>query len=384
MPVNLRSAHEINQDLQAAIAAWEKAEHNAVVLFSDVMRRKLFLELGYSSIYQYARVELGFSDTRTGDFVRLVRKLAKLPVLREAVESGKVGYTKAREIITVASPKNDAKWVERAQSQTRSVLISQVRKVRAKAAQQRKANPAQVELLPVSGELAAASADRAPVSTDQLPASAAVLPASADLLPVSSNLLPASAAQLAREVPVRVSLEMTVEQYARYEELLVRLGAVDKVETVLESLAGFLDGLTDSNEASCRESTPRGVVAPVQIVVHHCPRCDEAVVPTNRGELKLSPAEFDRLKQDARIYVEGGRNDTVIPPKLRLQALARDRHACAAPGCQHRHFLHVHHIKPRAYGGGNELGNLITLCSGCHRQQHRADGLTRKPSAPRK
>ncbi len=341
MPANPRPALEVHHALKTAIAAWEQAERNAVVCFAEVLRRRLYRELGYSSIQQYARMELNFSDTRTGDFVRLVHKMDELPVLREAIENGDVGYTKAREIITVATPKTDANWVEAARRQSRAELADKVKKVKDKAARRRKTNPAQTELLPVPTET------------------------------------------VVREVSVRVSLEMTPEQYARYEKLMTRLGSDNKVEAVLEGLAGTLDRASVCDKESCAESAPRGVT-PVQIVVHKCPDCDEAVIPTNRGELKISKEEFDRLQEDAQVYVDGGKNTSTIPPKLRLQALARDRHRCAAPGCRHTHFLHVHHVAPRELGGSNDLSNLITLCSGCHRQHHRHDGPIRKPSAPHK
>ncbi len=51
---------------------------------------------------QYAAVELEFSKTRTGDFLHLARKLEKLPRLKKEMEEGKIGYTKAREIVKVA------------------------------------------------------------------------------------------------------------------------------------------------------------------------------------------------------------------------------------------------------------------------------------------
>jgi hypothetical protein len=35
---------------------------------------------------------------------------------------------------------------------------------------------------------------------------------------------------------------------------------------------------------------------------------------------------------------------------------------CGAAGA-----LHAHHVIPRSRGGGDEIGNLITLCPGCHR-----------------
>lgn len=39
---------------------------------------------------------------------------------------------------------------------------------------------------------------------------------------------------------------------------------------------------------------------------------------------------------------------------------------CAMPGCAHRRFLQVHHIKAWEHGGATNLDNLIPLCSSCH------------------
>ena len=69
----------------------------AVLWFAEIMRRHLYREFGCASINQYAMKELGFSKTRTGDFIRLARQLENLPVVGEAMSSGDLGYTKTRE-----------------------------------------------------------------------------------------------------------------------------------------------------------------------------------------------------------------------------------------------------------------------------------------------
>ena len=33
--------------------------------------------------------------------------------------------------------------------------------------------------------------------------------------------------------------------------------------------------------------------------------------------------------------------------------------------------LHVHHLRPREYGGGDEPENLIVLCPNCHAVAHK-------------
>ncbi len=44
---------------------------------------------------------------------------------------------------------------------------------------------------------------------------------------------------------------------------------------------------------------------------------------------------------------------------------------CENPTCRHRYSLDVHHIKPKAEGGTNNLKNLIVLCPNCHRDAGR-------------
>ena len=71
-----------------SVRAEEKARQCAVLWFGEIMRRKLYRDLGYSSVNRYAREALGFSKTRTGDYVQLANKLEKLPAVKESVASG--------------------------------------------------------------------------------------------------------------------------------------------------------------------------------------------------------------------------------------------------------------------------------------------------------
>ena len=241
------SAHHVDAALKRAVRTLEQAEHNALLWFGEVLRRKLYRKLGYSSINQYAAVELKFSRSKTGDFIRLATKLEELPAVRESVASGKVGYTKAREIIKVATPATEAVWVEAASSHSRRELEKKVATVRLRAKAKRRADPAQQDLL------AAESANDA------------------------SGAAACSEAQLA-EIPVRVSLEMSPEQFARYEALweqLYKQGGVPtgaaKVNLLLEAMACLVEERGGADERAPRgvvredpvrgESAPRGVAS---------------------------------------------------------------------------------------------------------------------------
>lgn len=316
-----QSARVAHSSLQTAISTMEKAQNCAVLWFAEIMRRKLYRDLNYSSINQYAQQGLGWSRTRTTDFIQLSQKLEKLPEVKKQVTSGELGYTKARELVKVADGQNEKQWLELARKKTRRELEVEIKQAKR------------------------AASDGAKGQTSLLPPS--------EPRPVA--------------IKTRVSLEMSPTQFARYEvlwEQIRKRGGLptDQVEALLSVMAGFL--------ADESEMPPRGGIAPVQIHVHQCPDCEKATVQTSRGEIELSESEVERTGCDAQVSRPGKRNTATIPPKTRREVLARDRHRCRRKGCDHTRFLEVHHIVPRSRGGGNDLDNLITLCSSCHALLH--------------
>ena len=328
-----QSAARAHSSLRHSLAAMDQAHQCAVLWFGEIMRRRLYRELGYSSINQYAQQELKFSRSRTGDFICLARRLDDLPAVREALASGKLGYTKAREIVAVATPATEKRWLAVAQG-PRKDLVSEVKRVKRAA----KADPAQGELIPAA----------APV----------VAP---------------------RELPVRFQVELSPEQEARRAALVERLhklGGVpaDRAELLLEALAALVETKEDEIRGNI---TPRGahsVRPPVQIHVHEDAATGRMTVETDSGERELGRAEAERMRCDAAVCRSGGRNTTTIAPRMRREVLARDRHRCQAPGCGRTRFLEVHHILSRSRGGSNRADNLVTLCAACHRLRHERGG----------
>jgi hypothetical protein len=176
-----------------------------------------------------------------------------------------------------------------------------------------------------------------------------------------------------RELPVRFQVDLTPEQEARRAamvERLHKLGGVpqDRAELMLEAMAAFLE----TKELQNRKC-PRGHLdsrPPVQIHVHENAATGRMTVQTNSGERELSKADAERARCDAAVCEHGGRNTTTIPPRVRREVLARDKHQCQAPGCGRTRFLEVHHIVSRKQGGNNKTENLTTLCASCHRLWH--------------
>jgi len=325
--------------LKTSVEALDQAQNCALLWFGEIMCREWYRDLGYSTMRSYAMEALGFSPTRAGDFIRLARKLESLPRVKEEVATGRLGYTKAREIASVADPTNEKDWVKVAKEKSRRELETTVRQAKKQVSQQRRSNPDQGELMP-------------------RPAAAAP--------PVT--------------VPIRVGFELTPDQYARYEAMLAKIGHCgSKADLLLDMVAALL---VES------ENAPRGAFSNphYQIHVHECPTCAKATVQSPHGELELTRTEVEAARCDAQIHEPGKRNTSTIPPRIRREILARDRHRCRRKGCNHTRFLDIHHIVPRAEGGTNDPRNLVTLCRACHRLWHEGKGnlsglLTQSPGA---
>jgi 5-methylcytosine-specific restriction endonuclease McrA len=258
----------------------------------------------------------------------LADDLERLPVLREAVASGELGWTKAQQVARVATPASQAAWVAKAAVTGRRELAHEVRQLRRRKS--------------LSGEARSLFAEPA-------------------------------VAPPAEPAPVSINLRGDGLQVARFEALLEKaqkLGLVaagaDRLDAVLAGMEALVAG---QGRAAAAVAGPA-----VQVVIHQCPDCGQAAAVTRRGELPLAPAQVAVAKCDARVRKAGGANRATIPPQTRAAVLARDRHRCSTPGCGATHFLEVHHVLARANGGSNKAENLVTLCGRCHRFAHEHAG----------
>ena len=319
-------AARVDESLRLALAACDRAHQCAVLWFAEVQRRRLYRPLGFASLQLYATQGLGVSDNRTWQFKRLADDLDRLPVLREAVAAGEVGWTKAQQVARVATVETQAAWVAKATTTGRRELEQQV-----KAARKRK--------------------PRAPATQFGFD------------VPVPPVADPS----------VTICLRADGVQLARFEALVEKAHKLGLVPEGADRLDLVLAGLETLVAAAAGER-PRSSVSATQIIVQQCPDCAAAAAVTGRGERKLAPAQVEALACDARVRRDGEPNRATIPPKVRAGVLSRDRHRCATPGCRSTHFLEVHHVMPRAQGGSNRAENLITLCSRCHAFAHENAG----------
>lgn len=333
-------ARDVDCHLRDSLRELHRVERNTVLWFSEVLRRKLYRDLGYGSMHQYARVALGFGPAKTSQFIRLGEALHDLPKLRESVARGELGWTKARTVAAVATPETEEDWLAAAKSESRTVLEDRARQARSRTR---------------AGTRQARSRGQA------------ALP----LTPPARRGSPPPTAP--PEIPVTIQVRFSPEQFARYEALMERLRRLgrqgDRAELLLEGLAGMADETPDRRERRAENVT----APPYQVHVRLCPSCSGGSVVTGRGAEPLRPRELRTILCDARVRRRGGRNRAVVPPRIRREVMERDGFRCRSAGCGHARFLSVHHLMPRQSGGTNDPENLITLCGSCHRAVHAHD-----------
>ncbi len=327
---NQLDAKTVHGRLCSALVVLRQAEGNAVALFAEVLRRRLFRALGFASIHIYAQEALGFSRSKTYEFIRLAEALGKLPGLKAKIESGELAWTKAREVVKVATPETEKQWLEMASEKSRRELEKEVVMSRARR-DRSKSSRGQAELLKPDGKV---PPEAAPVQA--------------------------------------LTLRFEAMQRARFDSMIEKLMKrfhCSREQALLMALESFVE--------SGEESTRVDGGSTYQVIVKHCPACEiKSIGPEQRP---LNGAESAQIDCDSKVLEPGRRNRQSIPPARRRAVLIRDGHRCRAKGCTSTSFLEVHHWRARSRGGDNSLGNLITLCSSCHRYLHERSGAVTLP-----
>jgi hypothetical protein len=98
-----------------------------------VVATRAWERLGFARLADYARERAGLSARQIHDLAHVHAALAKLPRIEEAFASGALTWTKARLLCRVATPEDEALWVDAARRLTARALAREVRAVDARA-----------------------------------------------------------------------------------------------------------------------------------------------------------------------------------------------------------------------------------------------------------
>ncbi len=314
-----------------AARAYERSEAELMEALIAVDGAKVYLRLGYPSLFKYATTALQLSEAVAYAAISVARKASVIPELRVAIGSGEIGFSKAKKILSVldsrAASTAHADWVEKAAS------LSSRKLERAVASE----NPS----VSVSEKVAYRSARRI-------------------------------------ELTLGIWEELMLD--FRHAQNLVangRGGAVGLERTLAEVLRFYLER-KDPERRAKRAIAKKGMSARVD-----SPVVEKEMVRSSKdafegaavvGQQFTGTVPVTRIEERSdRKKTDAGRRP--LPAILVHQVRIRDQNRCQAtlPGgekCGARRWLDLHHRIPLSAGGGDSLENLTTLCRAHHQAHH--------------
>ena len=309
-PIGWREAHRQLQRLVRRRAALDAEEAKLLLIARDAGAH---VELGFASFVEYVASVLGCERRTAYDRVRVAEALPELPAIRAALETGAVSYSAVREITRVAEPATEHAWLDAAQAKTIRELEQMVRE---RAVGDRPDDPGDPDLTPRT-----------------------------------------------------LRLELAPEIYGLWLDTRRRLeaerGASLDDSDVMAALCGRM----------LHEPETPGTTAPRHtIAVTVCERCDRATADGGGQVIDIGPEALALARCDAvhvgRLDDPDARPTIDIPKKIRRHVERRDHHRCTVPGCRASTELELHHIVPRAQGGGHAPDGITSLCTPHHVAHH--------------
>jgi hypothetical protein len=110
------SIAELDQRLAEAVEENERSERLICDCLLAMAERRGYEKFGFADIYYYAEGRFGFSPRKTRYLLHLAQQLQRFPQIKEALAQGRLGWTKASRIARVATPEDEAMWLDSALS----------------------------------------------------------------------------------------------------------------------------------------------------------------------------------------------------------------------------------------------------------------------------
>ncbi|MEQ1878105.1 MAG: HNH endonuclease signature motif containing protein, partial [Bdellovibrionia bacterium] len=277
---------------------------------------KLFLKLGYSSLFDYSTKALKLSEANASNFVTIARKSKSVPELKTAIADGRLTVSKARKLTPVLTKENSSHWLELAMTLPKAKLEREIAKVMPETAVRDKIRPvaeSRMELKMGLDEKTAELFERAQDLVSQKNSSAA-------------------------------TYEDTLKELLKFY--------IDRNDPIEKAKRNH--GKHDANASVPGQKQPRHSLA-------QQPQDRKILIPSEGKILKPHSAK-NRLRMP-------------LDAKIRHAVNVRDGGRCVVKDpsgnrCDSRRWIEIHHKVPVHLGGRNELENLETLCHAHHRAIH--------------
>ncbi len=290
-------------ELKQEVARERRITTRILKLLRQVQDGRYYLDLGYSSLFDFAVRELGYAQDAAARRIGAMRLMADVPQIEEKIETGALSLSVVTEATKFLRAEKKV-GVSRTAEEKRDLVLGLegLSKREAERSLLQKASPDTFQ------ELQKTERTRA----------------------VTPGL-------------TRLTITLTQEQQAKIEKLKSLLSHRNEGGTV----AGLLDLL-------CEEALDRH--DPVRIEARRLKKLSQSA-----GSVR--PVVVKDVVGEKKTVVPSSRH---IPAAVKRAVWLRDKGRCTFKECGATRFLHYDHAQPFALGGGHTAENLHLLCSAHH------------------
>lgn len=294
-------------------------------------RRKLYLDLGYSSLYAWMTEHLKYSEPAAMRRIKAARLLGFYPELYEVLIKREVSLTTLHLISPVVTPENKDELFSAIRGKSKSEVEIVVSRYVTKSLPREIVKPISV-VKKVEPILAAEPLFQVPKSEVDVPQ------------PIESEPATPRLEELEDRVEIRFSLQCSsMDKLRRLQALMSHKAEAKSLEGMLELM---VDELLEKRDPARKEIRAK-----------------------SKAEPKAESVEAIQLGESGSESEDAGNptGSRYIPVETRRAVFKRDDGCCSWVGangkrCGSTWFLQYDHIHPYSCGGSNDPSNLQLLC----------------------
>ena len=346
----MQSIPELAAEICTLAGHINAANHRFLELIAEFDRRNGWSDSATQSCAHWLNWKCGIALGAAREKVRVARALEHLPKIGAAMASGRLSYSKAREITRVGNAANEDYLLSIADHGTASHVETLVRAYRrCQEAEELSREQRQRQNRRVSfrydddGSLILACHLSAEVGAMVMKA----LDIAIESIPLHEN------------VPAGTSREV-VPYSARRADALARVAESFLAHDVLESPGTDRQQIVVHVAAETLRNRAAGCCE-----IEHGP----SIAAESARRFSCDASVVTLLEDEEGEPLNVGRKTRIISAPLRRLLTARDK-GCRFPGCSNARYIDMHHIRHWANGGETRPSNLVSLCRFHHRAVH--------------
>lgn len=118
--------HVLHQSAMQLAKRYLQCERELLLVLQDIDDKRVFIDWGYSSLFDYCRQALKLSESQAYNFVAVSRRCLEVPALQQAIQSEQINLSRAKRILPVIDVGNAAQWIAKAATMDQRQLEREV------------------------------------------------------------------------------------------------------------------------------------------------------------------------------------------------------------------------------------------------------------------